>query len=387
MIYFDNSATTLPDEDILATYHEIATGCFGNPSSLHRLGGKAALKLEQARGVCAASLGVKPEEIIFTSSGSESNNTIIKGLALGKDFHGKHIITTSVEHASVYETCKQLANIGYSITYLPTDGEGCVRLEDVKREIRKDTFLVTVMHVNSELGSIQPIADIGRLLSTYPTIHFHVDAVQSFGKLPLSPKEWGIDSLSISAHKFHGLRGAGLLYVRSGMSFSPLVHGGGQEYGYRAGTENVPCIVAMSKAMHKQHLQQKDNYSYLSNLKQYLLDGLIEIPGCILNGPKEQSKVGAPHIINFSLPGLKSKELLFALESEDIYVSKSSACSSKSNKPSRVLLSAGISEVLANSAIRVSFSTYNTMEEVNTFILTLQMIITKLRIKCQMKHN
>lgn len=384
MIYFDNSATTLPDDDILAVYHEIATQCFGNPSSSHRLGGKAALQLAQARSICADSLGVKPEEIIFTSSGSESNNTIIKGLAMRKALHGKHIITTRVEHASVYETCKQLESMGYSITYLPTDEKGCIHLDDVIRNIRKDTILVTVMYVNSELGSIQPIAEIGRLLSAFPSIHFHVDAVQGFGKLPLSPKEWAIDSLSISAHKFHGLRGAGLLYVRSGTWFSPLINGGGQEFGYRAGTENVPCIVAMSKAMHKQHLQQKDNYHYLANLKQYLITGLMEIPGCILNSPQKHSAAGAPHIINFSLPSLSSEELLFSLESEEIYVSKSSACSSKSNQPSRVLLSAGISEALANSAIRVSFSTYNTLEEVDTFLLTLQMIVTKSMIKFQL---
>ncbi|MEG6584876.1 cysteine desulfurase family protein [Dendrosporobacter sp. 1207_IL3150] len=387
MIYFDNSATTLPDEDILAAYHEMSTQYFGNPSSPHRLGAKAALKLEQARSVCADSLGVRPEEIIFTSSGSESNNTIIKGLAIRNDLHGKHIITTSVEHASVYETCKQLESMGYFITYLPTDDKGCINLDDVIRNIRKDTILVTVMYVNSELGSIQPIADIGRLLSAFPTIHFHVDAVQGFGKLPLSPKEWGIDSLAISAHKFHGLRGAGLLYVRSGTSFSPLVNGGGQEYGYRAGTENVPCIVAMSKAMHKQNLQQEDNYKYLSNLKKYLIDGLMEIPGCILNSPQIHSEVGAPHIVNFSLPGLSSKEILFSLESEAIYVSKSSACSSKSNKPSRVLLSAGISEDLANSAIRVSFSTYNTIKEIDSFLLILQMIIAKSMLKYQIKQN
>lgn len=380
MIYFDNSATTLPDEDIVTTYQEIASDYFGNPSSTHRLGIKAALRLAEARSICADCLGVDTDEIIFTSSGSESNNIIIKGLILGGTLQDKHIITTSVEHASVYETCKQLERLGCSVTYLPTNREGCISLEDLRRALRKNTVLVSVMYVNSELGSIQPIADIGRSLSKFPAIHFHVDAVQSYGKLPLSLKEWRIDSLSLSAHKFHGLRGAGLLYLQKGKELFSLISGGGQESGYRAGTENVACIVAMSKAMQKQHLEQGENYKYLASLKNYLMEGLSQLPGCIMNSPKRQSTNGAPHIINFSLLGLKSQELLSILDSHDIYVSKSSACSAKSDKPSRVLLAAGINEKVANSAIRVSFSVHNTMEEVYKFLLILQMIVVKQKI-------
>lgn len=380
MIYFDNSATTLPDEDILQKYYETATKYFGNPSSSHGVGGKAALELAQARGRCAVSLGVNPEEIIFVANASEGNNTMLKGLGMGQCLQGKHIITTKVEHASVYETCKELEGRGCSVTYLPTDNKGCISLRDVMREVCEETILVAVMYVNSELGSIQPIAEIGRFLSEKPKIHFHVDAVQGFGKLPLTPKEWGIDSLSLSAHKFHGLRGAGLLYVRGGTTFSPLINGGGQEFGHRAGTENLPAIVAMSIGMEKQTLQQAENYLYLSTLKKSLLADLKEIPGCLINSA-EEDKISAPHIINFSLPNFTSEEILLALEEAEIYVSKSSACSAKSKKPSRVLLAAGISEEVANSAIRVSFSTYNTLEEVDSFVLTLQMMVTRLGMK------
>ncbi|WP_371368095.1 Cysteine desulfurase IscS [Sporomusa rhizae] len=379
MIYFDNSATTLPDKDLVTAYQEIATEYFGNPSSAHRLGVKAALKLEEARNVCADCLGADTDEMIFTSSGSESNNTAIKGLMLRKDLRDKHIITTNVEHASVYETCKQLESLGCSVTYLPTNGEGCINLEDVRMALRKNTVLVSVMYVNSELGSIQPIADIGHLLSEFPAIHFHVDAVQAYGKLPLRPKEWKIDSLSLSAHKFHGLRGTGLLYLGKGTQLFSLINGGGQESGYRAGTENLAGIVAMSRAMQKHQSEQEENYEHLASLKKYLIDGLMQIPGCVVNGPKGNSN-GAPHIINFSLRRFKSQEILLLLDSHDIYVSKSSACSSKSDKPSRVLLAAGINEEVANSAIRISFSVYNTIEEVDKFLIALQMIIVKQKI-------
>jgi cysteine desulfurase len=378
MIYFDNSATTLPHPDVVKVFGDVASGYFGNPSSLHDLGGKAAQLLEQARKVAADCLGVQPGEIVFTSGGTESNNTALKGIALQHHTRGKHIITSSVEHASVYETCKQLEEMGYTVTYLPTDEKGRVRVEDVKRALREDTILVSIMHVNSELGTVQPIEEIGHLLKNYPKTYFHVDAVQGFGKLPLHPGKWGIDLLSLSAHKFHGLRGCGLLYVRRGVTLSPLIIGGGQEAGYRSGTENVPGVVAMAKAMRMQHQQLTTNHTHMKKLRNRLIDGLTPLPYCTLNGPSKDDECAAPHIVNFSFPGVKAEVVLHALEKKGIYVSTRSACSSKNNKPSRVLLAAGIDAERARSALRVSFSAANTEEEVDAFVQAVTDIVPNL---------
>jgi cysteine desulfurase len=378
MIYFDNSATTRPYPEVVKVFGDVASQFFGNPSSLHHLGGKAAQLLEQARKIASDCLGVQPSEIVFTSGGTESNNTALKGVAFQHQSRGKHIITSSVEHASVYEVCKQLEQFGYSVTYLPTDEKGRVSPDDVKRALRDDTILVSIMYVNSELGTIQPIEEIGRLLAVYPKVLFHVDAVQGFGKLPLTPGKWGVDLLSLSAHKFHGLRGCGLLYIRRGVTLAPLLIGGGQESGYRSSTENVPGIVAMTKAMRIQRDRLDANREHMKKLRNRLIDGLTPLEYCKLNGPGKDESCAAPHIVNFSFPGIKAEVVVHALEEKDIYVSTRSACSSKADKPSRVLLAAGIDEERAVSALRVSFSADNTEVEVDAFVQAIEEIVPNL---------
>jgi len=378
MIYFDNSATTKPDSEALKVFAEVAQSFFGNPSSLHGLGVKAGKLLQQARQIAADSLGVAPGEIIFTSGGTESNNSAIKGVAMAYRERGRHIITSAIEHPSVYETCKQLEDLGYSVTIVPVNGKGIVSVEDVEKAIREDTILVSIMQVNSELGSIQPIAEIGKRLSNYPKILFHVDSVQGFGKLKVTPKQWGVDLLSLSAHKFHGLRGTGLLYVRQGVQLAPLMSGGGQEQGRRSGTENLPGIVAMARAMKKAMQNLEGNQKHMAELRERLIAGLKTLPYCTINSPEETDGIGAPHIVNFSCPGLKSEVIVHALEEFDIYVSTRSACSSKKDQPSRVLLATGMDVERAKSALRVSFSPENTLEEVDRFLDAIQQTVPKL---------
>lgn len=378
MIYFDNSATTKPDSEALKVFAEVAQRFFGNPSSLHGLGVKAGKLLQQARQIAADSLGVAPGEIIFTSGGTESNNSAIKGVAMAYRERGRHIITSAIEHPSVYETCKQLEDLGYSVTIVPVNGKGIVSVEDVEKAIREDTILVSIMQVNSELGSIQPIAEIGKRLSNYPKILFHVDSVQGFGKLKVTPKQWGVDLLSLSAHKFHGLRGTGLLYVRQGVQLAPLMSGGGQEQGRRSGTENLPGIVAMARAMKKAMQNLEGNQKHMAELRERLIAGLKTLPYCTINSPEETDGIGAPHIVNFSCPGLKSEVIVHALEEFDIYVSTRSACSSKKDQPSRVLLATGMDVERAKSALRVSFSPENTLEEVDRFLDAIQQTVPKL---------
>jgi cysteine desulfurase len=378
MIYFDNSATSAPYPEVLKVYQDVAQKYFGNPSSLHKLGTAAAKLLDQSRHVASEALAAAPGDIIFTSGGTESNNMALKGIALQYRTRGQHIIMSSVEHASVYETGKQLEELGFRVTYLPVDSAGIIDPVDVEEAIQDDTILVSVMYVNSELGTVQPIKEIGKILARYPKVFFHVDAVQAFGKLPVEPARWSVDLLSLSAHKFHGPRGIGLLYMRKGIILSPLLSGGGQEAGKRSGTENLPAIVAMAKAMRMQHQSLANNREHMSALRTFLIEQLESIPGCLINGPGKDSPNAAPHIVNFSFPGLKSEVVLHALEEKDIYLSTRSACSSKQSKPSRVLLAAGMDEARASSALRASLSETSTMEEAKIFIAALNEVIPNL---------
>ncbi|WCK55810.1 cysteine desulfurase family protein [Aneurinibacillus sp. Ricciae_BoGa-3] len=378
MIYFDNSATSAPYPEVLKVYQDVAQKYFGNPSSLHSLGTSAAKLLNQSRHVASEALGGATGDIIFTSGGTESNNMAIKGIALQYSSRGKHIIMSSVEHASVYETGKQLEGLGFRITYLPVDSTGRVDPADVEQAMQDDTILVSVMYVNSELGTIQPVAEIGSILARFPKVFFHVDAVQGFGKLPVEPARWGVDLLSLSAHKFHGPRGIGLLYMRKGIVLSPLLSGGGQEDGKRSGTENLPAIVAMAKAMRMQHQSLAANRKHMTTIRTFLIEQLESFPGCLINGPGKGSPNAAPHIVNFSFPGLKSEVVVHALEEKEIYLSTRSACSSRQSKPSRVLLAAGLDEARASSALRVSLSEDNTMVQAKAFISALNEVIPNL---------
>ena len=351
MIYLDNSATTQPYPDVLDSFMKVSTGFWGNPSSLHGFGGKAEQLLAKAREQVASLLHVNPAEIIFTSGGSESNNLAIKGAALQYQGRGKHIITSSIEHPSVLNPAEQLKDLGYEITYLPVDEYGRVCVKQLKEAIREDTILVSIMHINNEVGSIQPIEEIGELLKQYPKILFHVDGVQGFSKADLSLADSHIDLYSLSGHKIHGLKGTGLLYKREGIKLSPLIAGGNQESGFRSGTESVAGAVSLAKAMRLVTEQSKSRLESMKELKAYAMDRLETIDGVVMNTPSEGS---APHIINFSIPGLKSEAFVHTLEDDEIYVSTTSACSSKKKSMSHTLLQMGKSEKIAGSSIRIS---------------------------------
>lgn len=375
MIYFDNGATTPPYAEVIESMKEVFEKYFGNPSSLHQLGVQAEKVLNQSRERAAQLLGVHPSEIIFTSGATESNNMAIKGVALQYQSRGKHIITSSVEHPAVYDVCGQLEANGFTVTVLPVDAEGRVSVEDVQSALRDDTILVSIMHVNNEVGTIQPIEQIGQLLKSYPKVLFHVDAVQGFGKLSVTPKKWNVDLMSVSAHKFHGPRGTGLLYIRKGLELFPLFVGGGQEAGYRPGTENLAGIVGMVKAMRMTLDTLKEKPDYLFQLREKLWKGVETIEGCQINSPRD----GAPHILNLSLPGLKSEVVLHTLEQKGVFVSTKSACSSKLDKPSRVLTSMGFDEKRARSGLRISLSYLNTESEVMEFLRVMNEVTPQLR--------
>lgn len=376
MIYLDNSATTRPHPQVIETVRRAMESYYGNPSSLHQKGVEAENVLKQARKVAAQYLGCKESEVIFTSGGTESNNTAIKGVAFQYQNRGKHIITTQVEHPAVYDVCKQLEGIGFSVTYLPVDRDGRISVEDVQKAMRPDTILVSVMHVNNELGTIQPIMEIGQWLKQFPKVLFHVDAVQGIGKVPLRIKDSGIDLLSVSAHKFYGPRGVGILYKREGLILHPLMMGGGQEGGVRSGTENLPAIAGMAKAIRILEELGSVEMIRLQNLNTQLREGISAIEGCVVNTPAANT---APHIMNLSVPGVKAEVLLHALEERGFLVSTKSACSSKVNEPSRVLTAIGIERDCALSSLRVSLGRENTVEDIQQFLKALEEAVPLLR--------
>lgn len=375
MIYLDNSATTPPYPEVVEVVQKAMLSFFGNPSSLHQKGVEAENLLKQARTVSAQALQCKPSEIIFTSGGTEGNNAAIKGVAFQYQSRGKHIITSEVEHPSVYDVFGQLKAFGFDVTYLPADHEGRVSLEQLKQAIRPDTILVSIMHVNNELGTIQPVHEIGAFLKLHPRILFHVDTVQSFGKVPFKMKDWGIDLLTLSAHKFHGPRGVGILAKREGVTLMPLLAGGGQEGGNRSGTENIPGIAGLAKAIRMTSEKQGKAIVHLQKLAELLRAGLAEIPECVINTPQTGS---APHIMNISFPGMKAEVLVHALEEHGIMVSTKSACSSKAQEPSRVLLATGMKREQAIASIRISLSAETKMEEIQLFLDGLKESIARI---------
>lgn len=363
MIYFDNSATTPIETKALQSYQQVSQKVWGNPSSLHNLGEQAAKLLRMSRQQAASILGVHTDEIFFTSGGTEGDNWAIKGTALAKKAYGRHLITTQIEHPAVLETMHQLEDLGFEVTYLGVDRRGVIRLNELKKALRPDTILVSVMAVNNEMGAVQPIDEIGTLLEEYPKIHFHVDAVQSFGSIPLKlGADSRIDLAVYSAHKFRGPRGVGLLYKKTGRQLLPLLTGGGQEAGQRSTTENLPGIVAMVKAMRLVD-EEKDKIKHLSAMKNELVVFLKDFDHVhIFSSPQ-----GAPHILCFGIEGIRGEVLVHALEEKEIYTSTTSACSSRSGAESGTLLAMGIPKHIAECAIRVSFGDQNTLSEVETF--------------------
>ncbi|AIY07816.1 cysteine desulfurase [Paenibacillus sp. P2(2022)] len=374
MKYFDYAATTPPFEEVITTVAEVMRRHYGNPSSMHRYGEDAAKLIKRSREVCAAALGVSPSEIVFTSGATESNNLAVKGAALQYQTRGKHIVTVSTEHPSVYEACKQLTNLGFEVTFLPVDEEGHVTAEQVCAAVRKDTILVSIMHVNNETGRVQPLHDIGAALKKrFPRVLFHIDGVQGFGKLPVDIRGWQADLYSLSAHKLRGPKGVGLLFVREGVELFPLLSGGSQEQGVRAGTENVPSLVGMSKAVRLAGERQAETAQRMIEWRERVAAELKTIPQLRLNSGKE-----APHIVHFSYPGMKAEVLLHTLEQLGVAVSTKSACSSKLAEPSRVLLAMGRNEAEAAGGIRISFGDEHTEQDIDELILALRQAVAKL---------
>lgn len=375
MIYLDNSATTRPYPEVIEVYTRSLQEYYGNPSSLHQMGAEASKVLHAARQVAAKLLQASPEEIIFTTGGTEGNNLAILGAVRHYAGRGRHIITSQIEHSSVLNTFQYLESHGFEVTYLPVNHQGHICINDLESAIRTDTILVSIMHVNSEIGSIQPIAEIGQLLSKYPKIIFHVDAVQSFAKIPLKPKSWGIDLLTLSGHKFHGPKGTGLLYKAKKIQLQPLQFGGGQENGFRSGTENVPGIIAFTKAMRMSSDRQAQFHEEVGLLRSRLWQGLKAIPDVSINSPMD----GAPHIVNISVVGIKPEVMLHALEEKGVYVSTKSACSSKEETISHVLQAIQLPLDRAKSALRISLSSFNTAAEIDETLAKIQETITELK--------
>ncbi|QIL46916.1 cysteine desulfurase [Vagococcus coleopterorum] len=376
MIYFDNSATTAVHPAVLDTYVKTSQRILGNPSSLHRLGNQASRLLNESRKQIAEMLAVDPSEIFFTSGGTEGNNWIIKGTALAKADFGKHIIISAVEHSAVSAAALQLTDLGFEVSVAPVDERGQVRVDKVKELLRPDTILVSVMAVNNEVGAVQPIREIGDLLKEHPTTHFHVDAVQGLGKIPTSRfLTKRVDFVTFSAHKFHGPKGTGFIYWKKGRRIEPLLNGGGQESQQRSGTENVPGIVAMARAVRLHLTDQELKNKREQNIKDYLIDSLKKYPKVTLFS--EANEDYAPHIVCFGLKDIKGEVLVHAFETKDIIISTTSACSSKSKVSGSTLSAMAVPEAKAITAVRLSINADTTMVEAEQFMVAFNQLQEK----------
>ncbi|GKS81912.1 aminotransferase V [Ligilactobacillus pabuli] len=366
MIYFDNSATTKVAPQVLETYRTVSDKIWGNPSSLHALGETADNLLEQSRRQIAQLLGCQPHEIFFTSGGTEGDNWVIKGTAFAKREFGKHIITSSIEHPAVLNSMAQLEKLGFDVTYLPVDQNGRVQAKDVKEALRPDTILVSVMAINNEVGSIQPLAEIGEILRSHPNVHFHVDAVQGIGKgIGELLKNERIDFLTFSGHKFHAPRGIGFIYKKTGRMIEPLMAGGGQEKNQRSGTENLPAIAGMAKALRLLLENETENVQKERAIKQKIYDHVANLENVTVFSTVDE--FSSPHILCFTIDGVRGETIVHAFEQEDIYISTTSACSSKKGTVSGTLNAMHVPEKIATSAVRVSLDENNTLAEATTF--------------------
>ncbi|MFC5703633.1 cysteine desulfurase family protein [Cohnella faecalis] len=385
MYYYDHCASAPIHETVLRTVTELMELHYANASSLHRSGAEAMKLVERARAGVAAVMGAKPGEVIFTSGGTEGNNLAIKGTVAKSSKSRKHVISSAIEHASVYQCLRQLEEQGIiEVSWLPVDCYGRVSVQDVEAAISPDTILVSVMHVNNETGTVQPIREIGALLAGYPQIRFHVDGVQAIGKTALNWNGWGIDLYTGSAHKFRGPKGVGFLLVREGIALSPLLAGGSQEQGVRGGTYNVPAIVGMAQALRLASESMERRRETMYGLRSRLLGLVRNIPELVVNGfgaeaHQETQDEAAPHIVNVSYPGMRPEVLVHMLEKQGILISTQSACSSKSLKPSRVLLAMGHKAERASGSIRVSFGDEHTEADIDVLGERLAMTVRKLK--------
>lgn len=377
MIYFDNSATTKPYPDALATYTEVATRIWGNPSSLHNLGSQATRILEASRKQIAELIGKKAEEIYFTSGGTEGDNWILKGVAFEKAPYGKHIIVSDIEHPAIKESAAWLKTQGFEVDYAPVDARGFVKVDALDNLLRPDTTLVSVMAVNNEIGSIQPIHDIAALLEDRPTISFHVDAVQALAKVATEvylPER--VDFATFSSHKFHGLRGVGFVYIKEGKKITPLLTGGGQEKEMRSTTENVAGIAATAKALRLAMENQEAFASKTQQMKEVIRKELANYPDVTIFSGEDHF---APHILTFGIKGVRGEVVVHAFEEFDIYISTTSACSSKAGKPAGTLIAMGVDKSVAQTAVRLSLDLENDMSQVEQFLTKFKLIYEQTR--------
>lgn len=377
-VYLDNSATTRCFDEAARLMYKIMCEDYGNPSSLHHKGVEAEKYLRYAREMLAGLMKVNDKEILFTSGGTESDNIALIGAAMANHRRGRHLITTAIEHPAILQTMAYLENQGFEVTYLPVDGQGRISLTDLEKAIRPDTILVSIMHTNNEIGSVQPIGEAGALIKKInPGTLFHVDAVQGFGKCRIYPSRMHVDMLSVSAHKIHGPKGVGFLYLKDGAKVSPIMYGGGQQKGMRSGTENVPGIAGMAKAAELvyEHLEQDVDRMY--GLRQMLIDGAEGIEQTRINGCP--GREGAAHIISLSVRGVRSEVLLHALEEKGIYVSAGSACSSNKPQASATLRAIGVDKDLLDATVRFSISVFTTEEEIQYTIQVLKETVPMLR--------
>jgi len=372
MIYFDNSATTKPYPEALETYMQVASKILGNPSSLHRLGDQATRILDASRQQIANLIGKKSDEIFFTSGGTEGDNWVIKGVAFEKAQFGKHIIVSAIEHPAVKESAHWMKSQGFEVDFAPVDNKGFVDVEALAGLIRHDTILISIMAVNNEIGSIQPIQAISELLADKPTISFHVDAVQALAKIPTEKYlTERVDFATFSGHKFHGVRGVGFVYIKSGKKITPLLTGGGQERDYRSTTENVAGIAATAKAL-RLSMEKLDIFtSKTGQMKVVIRQALLDYPDIFVFSDEEDF---APHILTFGIKGVRGEVIVHAFEDYDIFISTTSACSSKAGKPAGTLIAMGVDKDKAQSAVRLSLDLENDMSQVEQFLTKLKLI-------------
>lgn len=376
--YFDNSATTKVLDSVRDIVVKTMTEDYGNPAAKHRKGMEAEQYIRDARKIIADTMKVQEKEILFTSGGSESNNMALIGTAWANQRAGKHIISTSIEHPSVYNPLGVLEELGFEVTILPVDHDGHISLKELKEAIRPDTILVSTMYVNNEVGAVEPVEEIAKIIKARnPSTLYHVDAIQAYGKYVIRPKKQGIDLLSVSSHKIHGPKGVGFLYIRNGVKIKPLIYGGGQQAGMRSGTENVPGVAGFGAAAKEMYTNHAEKVQKLLELKDYMTDRLGEIEGTVINSKKGEAS--APQIVSVSFEGVRSEVLLHALEDKGVYVSSGSACSSNHPGISGTLKGIGVAQKLLDSTIRMSFGMFNTKEEVDYTIDVLKELVPVLR--------
>jgi len=373
--YFDYAATTPVDPEVMKAMSRYFTKVFGNPSSLHSFGQEARDVLEDSRTFIAKAMNAEPDELIFTGSATESNNTAVKGIAFANKNKGRHIIISSIEHDCVLNSSEWLKTQGFEVEKLPVDKYGRVDPEEVKKRIRKDTILVSVMHANNEIGTIEPIAEIGKICREYG-VYFHTDAAQSFGKIPVDVKKMNVDLLTASSQKMYGPKGVACLYIRKGTKIEPLLHGGGQEYGLRSSTINVSGIVGFAKAVEICMKNMKTEGARIAKFRDKIIKGLLKVEGAHLNGDPVNR---LPNNVNFSFSGIEGESILFELDFKGIAVSTGSACSSPKLEPSHVLLATGLKHEEAHGSVRITLGRWTTAEDVSKLLKTLPVVVKKLR--------